>query len=196
MNADTQNKSIGRLVAKLLATGVGMFVFAIFVMPPIYDVLCDITGLNGKTGQRYTSVDQIIQRDKEIKVQFIASNNETMPWYFKPAEAQVVVHPGQEMQISYIAKNPTDRHMIGQAIPSVAPFEAADYFHKTECFCFHNQPLAPGEEAELVLRFIVDQDLPEHLKTLTLAYTMFDITDYKEQDAKQESPEVAATAAR
>ena len=177
MTESAQNKNIGWLVTKLLATGVGMFLFAIFVMPPIYDVLCDITGLNGKTGQRYTSVDQIVQADKNIKVQFIASNNETMPWQFRPAQAQVTVHPGQEMQISYIAKNPTDRPMVGQAIPSLSPFEAADYFHKTECFCFNHQPLAAGESAELGLSFIVDRDIPKQVNTITLSYTLFDVTE-------------------
>ncbi|KKK78896.1 hypothetical protein LCGC14_2838960, partial [marine sediment metagenome] len=37
-------------LVKLLVSAVGMFVFAIFVMPPLYDVLCDITGIGGKTG--------------------------------------------------------------------------------------------------------------------------------------------------
>jgi cytochrome c oxidase assembly protein subunit 11 len=67
--------------------------------------------------------------------------------------------------------------MIGQAIPSLVPFKAATYFHKTECFCFEQQPLKAGESAELPMYFIVDQDLPEHIHTITLSYTLFDVTD-------------------
>jgi cytochrome c oxidase assembly protein subunit 11 len=67
--------------------------------------------------------------------------------------------------------------MTAQAIPSVAPFHAAEYFHKTECFCFEQQQLASGEVIDMPLRFIIDPHLPASVKTLTLSYTLFDITD-------------------
>jgi cytochrome c oxidase assembly protein subunit 11 len=67
--------------------------------------------------------------------------------------------------------------MVGQAIPSVSPARAAEYFHKTECFCFNQQPLAGQTTAEMPLQFIVDQDLPRDIRTITLSYTIFDVTD-------------------
>ena len=76
----------------------------------------------------------------------------------------------------FVARNPTDRPMSAQAIPSITPAEAAAYFHKTECFCFTQQVLQPGERIEMPVRFIVDRDLPANVKHLTLAYTLFDIT--------------------
>ncbi|BFM04823.1 cytochrome c oxidase assembly protein [Halioxenophilus aromaticivorans] len=177
MSANSQPKSIVKLVASLLATGVGMFAFAVFVMPPIYDVFCDITGLNGKTEGRYSATEATpVDEKRTVKVQFIAKNNETMPWQFQPVTSEIRVHPGEPTLVSYYAKNPTQADMVGQAIPSLVPFAATRYFHKTECFCFNSQPLAAGEEAELVLQFIVDPELPEHINTLTLAYTVFDIT--------------------
>jgi cytochrome c oxidase assembly protein subunit 11 len=66
--------------------------------------------------------------------------------------------------------------MTAQAVPSVSPGPAAAYFHKTECFCFTQQSLKPGERIEMPVRFIVDRDLPPEVKHLTLAYTLFDIT--------------------
>ena len=57
-----------------------------------------------------------------------------------------------------------------------SPAEAAQYFHKTECFCFTQQTLQPGERIEMPVRFIVDRDMPKEVKHLTLAYTLFDIT--------------------
>jgi cytochrome c oxidase assembly protein subunit 11 len=66
--------------------------------------------------------------------------------------------------------------MIGQAIPSVMPLKAAEYFHKTECFCFNQQMLEAGEAVEMPLKFIVDQDLPKDVKTITLSYSLFDVT--------------------
>ncbi len=189
MSVQEANRKTVKLVAKLFCTGVAMFVFAVFLMPPLYDVFCEVTGLNGKTDGLYQGAQQIVDEKRWIKVQFIANNNESMPWQFKPMQSQVRVHPGQEMQIAYYAKNTTQHDMVSQAVPSLVPFGATDYFHKTECFCFTHQPLPAGEEAELVLRFIVDKDLPKHINTLTLAYTLFDITD---NSAKPKANEVVA----
>ena len=65
-------------------------------------------------------------------------------------------------------------------MPSILPFNAVNYFHKIECFCFNHQPLAPGETAELDMQFTVDQDLPKQVKNITLSYTLFDITETAE----------------
>ena len=66
--------------------------------------------------------------------------------------------------------------MSAQAVPSIAPSNAAAYFHKTECFCFTQQVLQPGQRIEMPVRFIVDRDMPKDVKHLTLSYTLFDIT--------------------
>ena len=100
-----------------------------------------------------------------------------MPWNFGPKITYVTVHPGEPTVINYMATNTTASDMVAQAIPSVVPFKAANYFHKTECFCFNNQPLAAGETTDLGLSFIVDIDIPKHIKTITLSYTLFDITE-------------------
>jgi cytochrome c oxidase assembly protein subunit 11 len=63
-----------------------------------------------------------------------------------------------------------------QAVPSVSPGLAAKYMHKIECFCFDQQALAPGEEADLALMFYIDTALPLEFEELTLSYTVFDIT--------------------
>ena len=89
---------------------------------------------------------------------------------------QLSVHPGASQEIRFVAYNPTDKPMTAQAIPSVSPSRAAAYFHKTECFCFTQQVLQPGERIEMPVRFIVDRDLPADVHHLILAYTLFDIT--------------------
>lgn len=175
--ADQTRKSIVLLSAKLSALGVAMFAFAIFVMPPLYDVFCEITGLNGKTGSRYQARAIGVDESRTITVQFMATNNEGMPWLFRPGQASIEVHPGQAVDVVYHATNSTGRDMVAQAVPSLVPFKAAQYFHKTECFCFNNQPLKAGESAELGLQFIVDLDVPPQVNTITLSYTLFDITD-------------------
>ncbi|WP_438951041.1 cytochrome c oxidase assembly protein [Porticoccus sp.] len=165
------------LIFKLLGGVVCMFAFAIFVMPPLYDMFCEVTGIGGKTAGPYVASEAGIDTSRTIKVQFVATNNAAMPWQFSPKVYEVVVHPGEATEVVFYAKNSTHRDMVAQAIPNVTPFNAASYFHKTECFCFNQQPLKAGEEADLPLVFIVDRDLPRAVKTITLSYTLFDITD-------------------
>ena len=171
------SKTHSSVVVKSLFGVVVMFMFAIFVLPPLYDLFCEITGIGGKTGGAYTATEITVDTSREVEVQFVATNNATMPWDFYPVEHKVIVHPGESKEIIFYAKNRTGKDMVGQAIPNVLPNNAADYFLKTECFCFNNQPLAAGEEADLAVVFIIDPDLPASVNTVTLSYTIFDITD-------------------
>jgi len=175
-NTSEVQRSVTQQVTRLLGVVVAMFVFAIWVLPPLYDVFCDITGLNGKTGGQYQAVNVVVDTSRQVRVQFLATNNEGMPWQFAPEMASIKVHPGEEVEVRYLATNPTGLTMTAQAIPSLVPFKAAEYFHKTECFCFNQQSLNAGESAELPLRFIVDQDIPKQVNTITLSYTLFDVT--------------------
>ncbi|MDE0950050.1 MAG: cytochrome c oxidase assembly protein [Halioglobus sp.] len=163
---------------KLVAVAVFMFAFVFVVMVPLYNVLCDVLGINGKTsGEAYTAVEVQVDESRTVSIQFIATNNDGMPWDFAPTRTMMKVHPGAVNDTVFFARNPMPNAMVGQAIPSISPGRAAEYFHKTECFCFNQQPLDGGAEAELPLQFIVDQDLPRDIGTITLSYTIFDVTD-------------------
>jgi cytochrome c oxidase assembly protein subunit 11 len=162
---------------KLVAVVVGMFGFG-FALVPLYDLICDVTGLNGKTGDQYTvTSEQIIDEKRIVKVQFLANNNAGMSWEFRPVVRTMEVTPGELNLTNFYAHNPSSTAITAQAIPSVTPFRAARYLHKTECFCFEQQELQAGESLDMPLRFIVDASLPENVTTLTLSYTIFDISD-------------------
>ena len=164
--------------ANLVVVAVLMFAFVFVVMVPLYNVLCDALGINGKpSGQSYTAVEAKVDESRTVTIQFIASNNEGMPWEFGPTTAVMKVHPGAVNDTLFHARNPLPKAMVAQAIPSVSPARAAEYFHKTECFCFNQQPLEGGAAAEMPLQFIIDRDLPRDIKTITLSYTIFDVTD-------------------
>ena len=163
---------------KLVALAVAMFAFVFVVMVPLYNVLCDALGINGKTsGQAYTAVPVAVDESREVTVQFVAINNDGMPWSFAPDTRVMHVHPGAANGVVFSAVNPTDHNMVAQAIPSISPSRAAAYFHKTECFCFDQQALAARDGADMPLQFIVDQELPRDIHTITLSYTLFDVTD-------------------
>lgn len=169
----------GRSFARMAVIAVAMFGFG-YLLVPLYDVFCEITGLNGKTGRiSEAEVAAEYQPDlqRTVKVQFMSNNSSDMPWEFRPAVNEIEVHPGQMYAATFIAGNHTARDMVAQAVPSVAPGKASRYFNKTECFCFDRQPLAAGETKEMPLRFIVDPRLPRDVDTLTLGYTLFDVTN-------------------
>ncbi|HBM82556.1 MAG TPA: cytochrome c oxidase assembly protein [Halieaceae bacterium] len=165
-------------VVKLVSTAVIMFAFVFVVMVPLYNVLCDALGINGKTnGEAYTSVQAGVDESRTVTIQFVATNNEGMPWDFGPSVTMMKVHPGASNDTVFHARNPLPQAMVAQAIPSVSPSRAAAYFHKTECFCFNQQPLDGDSSAEMPLQFIIDRDLPSDIHTITLSYTIFDVTD-------------------
>lgn len=169
-----ESRPIKWLVRRLLLMVVVMFAFG-FALVPLYDVLCNAFGINGKTGNAYQGSQQV-DPTRQIRVQFISTNAADMVWAFYPKTDQIEVHPGAVNEMIFVAQNPTDKPMTAQAIPSVSPGPAAAYFHKTECFCFTQQHLNPGERIEMPVRFILDRDLPKEVRHVTLAYTLFDIT--------------------
>ena len=177
MSAGTRNSN-AKLVKKLVFMVLGMFAFG-WALIPLYDLLCEITGLGGDTGGQYTynPAETRVDRNRLVKVNFITNTNQGMVWDFWSDKGGMRVHPGELNEAVFYVKNTTDRPMVGQAVPSVVPLTATDHFHKTECFCFESQLLQPGEEMAMPMRFIVDADLPDNVQSISLSYALFDITE-------------------
>ncbi len=156
-----------------------MFAFG-FALVPIYNRLCQTLGINGKTNSEaiaYEASDKNIDRNREITVEFVATNNGSIQWSFYPKTKKIKVHPGEIAKLSFYAENKSNFRMTVQAIPSVTPGIAAKYLKKTECFCFTQQTLNGHEAMDMPLLFHLDTDLPEKVKTITLSYTLFDVTN-------------------
>ena len=174
MTEDTDNKQNNKkIVQNLLFAVFGMFCFG-FALVPLYDVFCEYTGLNGKTGVQYVSEEQMqIDTSRKIKVEFLANTNDGMPWEFKALTYSVNVHPGEATRVEFVARNKTNRDIVGRATPSVSPGQAAAYFQKTECFCFTEQLLKAGEEKIMPVVFIIDPAIDEDVHEISLSYTFF-----------------------
>lgn len=160
------------LTGKLLLMVAAMFGFG-FLLVPIYDVFCEVTGLNGKTANTAQRVIEAPDLDRLVTVEFTGTVNQGGPWEFHPAQARMQVHPGKLYATTFYARNLDAVAVAGQAVPSVTPGQAAAYFQKTECFCFTRQDFVGGEARDMPLRFVIDPDLPQHVDTVTLSYTMF-----------------------
>ena len=179
------NPDAKRTLRRLLIAVPVMFAFG-WALIPLYNVLCEVTGLNGKIELRATN-DRNIEVDdgRDISIQFVSHNNEEMPWTFKPSEDNIQIQTGKYHTATFYVKNTTNKRMVAQAIPSVAPSNAAAHLKKLECFCFEQQELAPGEEALLPVRLIFDDELPSSINSVVLSYTIFDVTDYNDVEFTQ-----------
>ncbi len=166
-----------RLIKKLVFIVIGMFGFG-YALVPIYNVFCDITGLNGKTENVAVAETNLeVDKNRQITVEFVTSLNKAVPMIFRSETKKIKIHPGEYHTVNFYAENQTDKDMIARAIPSVTPGSAAEFFKKTECFCFTDQNFKPNEGRNMPVRFVVDPDLPAKYKTITLAYTFFDNTN-------------------
>ncbi|MDF2152726.1 cytochrome c oxidase assembly protein [Vibrio sp. CAU 1672] len=174
MNATSSNR---KLTAKLVLATMLMFGFG-FALVPLYDVMCDALGINGKTNQAAVIQPQGMQPDltRSIRVEFMAHVTPGMPWEFKPKVTSMEVHPGEVIQTEFVAVNQSGDMLVGQAVPSVAPGQGATYFNKIECFCFNQQPLDARQQASMPLIFYIEPDIPESIHTLTLSYTLYKLS--------------------
>ena len=161
---------------KLAAIPLLMFGFG-FALVPLYDVFCDITGLNGKTGRiEAADIDSSqVDTSRTIEVRFLANTNTGLPWDFQPVVKKMEIHPGQVYEAVFRVRSATDRTTLGQAVPSVSPGLAAEYFNKTECFCFTQQELAGREILDMPVRFVVGTGISENIEQITLSYTFFSL---------------------
>ncbi|MGE0485073.1 MAG: cytochrome c oxidase assembly protein [Gammaproteobacteria bacterium] len=175
MERDPRQAANRRTARKLLVVTCVMFGFG-YALVPLYDVFCEVTGLNGKTGRlsEAQAAALTVDDNRLVTVEFVTSVNAGMPWEFHPVVNTIQVHPGAETVVEFEATNYAQWPVIGNAVPSVSPNTAARYFSKTECFCFTQQQLEAGETRQMPVRFVVDPKLPEDISVLTLGYTFFE----------------------
>jgi cytochrome c oxidase assembly protein subunit 11 len=172
-----------QMLLKLLTVALLMFGFG-YALVPMYKAICEITGINVVTnkneygirayGAKKTATDNSqVDYSRTITIEF--DSNIKGALLFKPEKNYMVVHPGELNQITYAVTNQLDKPMVAQAIPSYAPKVATNHFTKLECFCFVQQTLAANESRQMPVLFVIGNDLPKDVKTITLSYTFFEI---------------------
>jgi len=173
-----------KLVRQLVLLTAMMFGFG-YALVPLYNVFCEVTGINGKTGRlsQTQAASLVPDKTREITVEFVTNVSTGLPWNFRPLQEKIVVNPGVLTTVSFAMRNRANYEIVGQAIPSLAPQTSARYFSKTECFCFARQPLAGGEEKTVPVRFIIDPKIPGDVDRVTLSYTFFEAPKVAEPTA-------------
>ena len=165
-----------QMLGKLLVIAGLMFGFG-YALVPIYQAICEITGINDLTkrdkGAEEFARNTQVDRSRKITIEFDA--NSRGAWLFKPETNALEVHPGELVTVVYDLVNTRSVPTAGQAIPSYAPQQSSPYFRKLECFCFKQQALDPNETRKFPVVFVVDPKLPSDVNTITLSYTFFEV---------------------
>lgn len=176
MNAESKRHT-GRLSLVVLA----MFGFG-FALGPIYSAICEATGINGKMKLEAAEAKVVaVDTSRLVTVEFVTTVNGGKPMQFRPAVDRVRVHPGEMASVEFTAQNNEAHDIVAQAVPNVAPWNAAKHLRKTECFCFNAQPFKAGETKQMPMRFVLDPELPPEVEIVTLSYTFFDVTELAQQ---------------
>lgn len=158
--------------------GIGLSMLALgFASKPLYDTFCKVTGYGGTTRYADENLSEIL--DRKVTVSFDA-NVKDLPWDFHPEQRNMSVQLGQNGLAYYKVKNRSNKPIVGTATFNVTPIKAAPFFIKTECFCFTEQLIEPGQEISMPVLFFVDPQLDEDkrledVKDITLSYTFFEV---------------------
>jgi len=149
-----------------------------FASDPLYDTFCKLTGYAGTTRQAEENLSDVI--DRTMTVNFDSNVANDLPWEFRPDDKALTVQLGQSGLAYYTVRNTSKYPVTGVANFNVTPIKAAPYFIKTECFCFEEQTIQPGESLPLPVLFFIDPQLDEdkrldEIKNVTLSYTFFPV---------------------
>jgi cytochrome c oxidase assembly protein subunit 11 len=177
---DPRKPDLARKNAKTMLVTLGVVFGMIgmsFASVPLYRMICQVTGWGGTTQMVAENTSDKIY-DREITVRFNTDVARGMPWEFKPELRSVKVKVGQDGLIAFVARNEADEPVTGTAVYNVTPLKVAKYFYKTQCFCFGEQTLNPGQTQHMPVTFFVDPDIMkdrdmDDVKTITLSYSFF-----------------------
>lgn len=173
MSIQDRNRRTGQLVL-----GVVLCMIAVsFASVPLYRLFCQATGLGGRAEQSAVlSSGETIART--VTITFNTDVDARLPWVFRPNDRDVTLHIGADGFTSFTAMNESRAPVTGTAVFNVIPEKAGKYFYKTQCFCFGEQRLNPGETVNMPVLFYIDPKFADDpnmddVQSLTLSYTFY-----------------------
>jgi len=175
-----RNGKNGATAVVLFGVVAGMVGLA-FASVPLYELFCRVTGYGGTPQLEVADGDvEALANARTIKIRFDSNVNGKLPWKFRPVQREIETQVGAQVLAFYEARNVSEKAVTGTSTFNVTPFKAGPYFNKTDCFCFTEQLLEPGQEVAMPVSFFVDPaifDDPNtaEVTTITLSYTFFPV---------------------
>jgi cytochrome c oxidase assembly protein subunit 11 len=175
MNATRTRRSNARTALLLSSIVVGMTGVS-FAAVPLYRWFCQVTGFGGTPMINAAAAPGAAEGGPRFTVRFVASTGPDLPWGFRPDAPIMQVAAGEEALAFYRAVNRGSVPVTGVATYNVTPEKVGRYFHKTACFCFQNQTLAPDQDMPFPLSFWIDPAITtdpstRDVRAITVSYT-------------------------
>lgn len=166
-----------RTLTIMLGIAVGMVGLA-YASVPLYRMFCQITGFGGTPQLALGEHGPGAVGEQNFRVFFNADTSPNLSWQFRPQQRSVTVKAGQDQLVAYWAHNLSQQPLTGTSTFNVTPEGAAQYFIKTQCFCFERQTLTAGQEMDFPVMFYIHPDIlndpnVENLREITLSYTFY-----------------------
>jgi cytochrome c oxidase assembly protein subunit 11 len=153
---------------------------AVSYSPTLYRLFCAATGYGGAVTVKRSLVTDTANPaiGPEITVRLDTNVSPGLDWDFKPEQPSVKTHIGLPTTVFFLARNRSKETVVARATYNVTPDAAGFYFTKTQCFCFSEETLKPGESARMPVVFYIDPDISsdidsKNIRTITLSYTFF-----------------------
>ncbi|GAB4364910.1 MAG: cytochrome c oxidase assembly protein [Kiloniellaceae bacterium] len=174
------NRRLGVMLAGIAVAMIG----AAYASVPLYELFCRVTGFGGTTQVAESAPVEVGER--VFKIRFNADVDPNLNWAFQPVQREMTVKVGESGLAFYHARNLAGRTTVGTATFNVTPLKAGQYFNKVQCFCFTEQQLAAGAEADMPVSFFVDPAIVDdpnlaEVRTITLSYTFFPDEEAEQQ---------------
>lgn len=172
-----------RKVAGMAAAGALAMLGLGFASVPLYRMFCQATGFGGTTMRATEAQAATIKTTaRPITIRFDGNVTTGLPWEFRPEQVTQDGHIGERKMAFFVAKNTSNRPIVGRAIFNVTPEQTGAYFHKIQCFCFNEQKLEPGEQVRMPVIYYVDPEIlsdpnARDVSEITLSYTFMEAAD-------------------
>ncbi|WP_303831906.1 cytochrome c oxidase assembly protein [Asticcacaulis taihuensis] len=146
---------------------------------PAYRAFCNATGFAGTARKANATLAAIQTPGKKIVRVRFDTNTNGVPWSFKAEKPYFDTRVGKSAMVWFDVKNNADYPVTARATYNVLPDTMGAYFMKTQCFCFNDVTLQPGESQRFPVVYFLDPKLMENSDTntvpdVTLSYTFFE----------------------
>lgn len=184
-NRDQANRRVLKwgVLATFLAFGFG------WALVPFYDVFCEqILGIKPKMEASTNPVCADGSKSRKIRIEFDTSVDANLPWQLTAEQSSMEIETCKPALAKFVARNVGAFGMNGQAIFSTAPAQSAAYLAKTECFCFTQQHLEAGQTREMPVKFMINDQIPDSIETITFRYVFNPVSNYAGNDPVAGTP--------
>ena len=119
--------------------------------------------------------------DRMMIIKFNAEVEGSLQWNFHALKDSIEIKVGQNSIVKYEGRNLSNQTISATADFIVLPEKIIPYLIKTECFCFTEQTLKPGESQVFTMVFYLDSslDLDKDLKDLKDLEFTYRLSEYK-----------------